>query len=82
MQKVKMLKSLHGVREGQIYPMLFDEGMEYLIDDSLVEQFMHLGGCELLEGESHAAFEEKAMDSPEENKAFVPEQNKAKRGRK
>lgn len=68
MQKVKMLKTLPGVLEGEIYPRTFKEGQEYEINDSLVRGFMEQGGCELVGPEHDPAKRETKVTGPAETK--------------
>lgn len=73
MQKVKMIKTLLGVIEGEVYPRTFVMGNEYELNDSLVLGFMEQGGCELL-GET---IETKVI-APEETKPAKPFAKKRK----
>lgn len=67
MQKVKMLKTLHGVLAGEVYPRVFEQGKEYEINDSLVLGFMEQGGCELVSAEGPEKRETK-VTGPDETK--------------
>jgi hypothetical protein len=49
MQRVRMLKTVPGVLEGEIYPRSFKEGEEYEINDSLVRGFMEQGACQIID---------------------------------
>ncbi len=73
MQKVKMIKTLPGVRAGKVYPDMFVAGEEYELDDELVLGLMEQGGCELVSD----AIETK-VTAPEETKPAKPAQKKSK----
>lgn len=80
MKRYTMLKTTLGVREGEIHPAKFLEGETYPIDDSLAEQFYHLGVITLAEGEKPSpAVEsrETKVIAPEETKVDEPEEVKA-----
>src|SRR5690349_15440960 len=48
--QVKMLKTLNGVDDGQLHPSTFYEGHEYAIGQGLLNDFISLGGVELIGG--------------------------------
>lgn len=72
MQKVRMLKTLPGVRAGEIYPNTFVAGEEYDINDSLALGFMEQGGCEIVGPYTPATDRETKVIAPEEAKPAKP----------
>lgn len=67
-QKVKMLKTQHGVHDGDIHPVAFIEGEEYEIGPNLLESFIDLGAVDMAH-EVEGAAEAKSQGNAPHNKA-------------
>jgi hypothetical protein len=72
--KVKMLKTIKGVQDGEYYPKTFLKDEIYSIRESLYNSFMGLGVIELCEEESPVEEVSAKEESPveEENKMNNP----------
>jgi hypothetical protein len=74
MNKVKMLKSVMGVDDGELHGKAYVEGKEYTIGDSLLKNFIDQGAVELVLDTEH-----KAEAPAIENKAITAPENKGRR---
>ena len=63
MKKYRMLKTIPGVRPGELHPFIFEKDSVHHIDDDLASQFFDQGVVEMIDEE---ATEEKTEEMPEE----------------
>jgi hypothetical protein len=70
MKKYRIIRTVPGVRPGELHPFLFEEGTEHHIDDDLASQFFDQGAVEMIEdGEpSEEKPEEKSRGAAPSNK--------------
>ncbi|MFO0906788.1 MAG: hypothetical protein U0835_00210 [Isosphaeraceae bacterium] len=70
-QKVRMLKTQHGVHDGEIHPVAFVEGEEYEIGPNLLESFIDHGVVDMPGEKSQG-------DAPHNKAKAAAPSNKAK----
>ncbi len=78
MQKYRILKTVPGVRQGELHPFVFEKDSEHPIDDDLAAQFYEMGVIDKCDEEAVGEEEKSKGDAPSNKAKKAAPENKAK----